>query len=191
MIGADPLAEWKACGLLRQSDLDHLTAAGVPVLALAGDRFGGGFCIARDRIVPHAAARRFEFQRHDAVAGEGVSALIVLAHGEDGDPVDLVAFHGGPVPFAGSWLGRAGLLGAENLWRARDALAVHAAGLDWLRAGRDGVVMIDPVRAAPMLRDAGMMEVGSQTERRWLLDLMAVRLPEVRVRRMVEGRAAA
>ncbi len=191
MTASDPFREWQACGLLRQADLDHLTAAGVPVLALAGDRFGGGFCIARDRIVPHAAARRFEFGRHDAVAGEGVPALIALALGEDGDPVDLVAFHGGPAPFVGSWLGRAGLLGADNLWRARDALAVHATGLDWLRAGRDGVVVVDPVRAAPMLRDAGAMEVGSQAERRRLLDLMAVGLPEVRVRRAVERRAAA
>ncbi len=190
MTGSDPLTEWKACDLLRQADLDHLVAADVPVLALAGDRFGGGFCIARDRIVPHAAARRFEFGRHDPVAGEGVSALIVLALGEDGDPVDLVAFHGGPAPFVGSWLGRAGLLGAENLWRARDILVVHADPLSWLRAGRDGVVVVDPVRAAPMLRDAGAMEVGTHTERRRLLDLMAVRPPPVRVR-ADERRAAA
>ncbi len=89
MTGSDPFREWCACSPLRQADLDHLTAAGVPVLALAGDHFGGGFCIARDRIVPHAAARQFEFGRHDPVAGEGVPAMIALALDEDGDPVDL------------------------------------------------------------------------------------------------------
>ena len=190
MTGPAIVAEWDACGRLRQADLDSLMAAGVDVLALAGDRFGRGLCVVRDRIVPHARARRFELQRHDEVAGEGVSALIALALDGDGVPLDLVAFHGGAVPFIGSWLGRVGLLGEDNLWRARDALTVHATALDWLRAGRDGVVVVDPVRAAPMLRDAGLMEVGSQAERRRLLDLMAVRLPEVRVRQ-AERRAAA
>ncbi len=190
MIGSAIVAEWQACDFLRQADLDNLTAAGVPVMALTGDRFGGGFCIARDRIVPHAAARRFEFGRHDAVAGEGVSALIALALGEDGGPVDLVAFHGGPAPFVGSWLGRAGLLGAENLWRARDTLAVHATGLDWLRASRDGVVVVDPMRAAPMLRDAGTMEVGSQAERRRLADMLTTRLPRILVRQAMRDIAA-
>lgn len=188
-MAGDPLAEWNACGRLRQADLDHLIAAGVPVMALAGDRFGG-FCIARDRIVRHPAARRFEFERHDTVAGEGMPALIALALDEDGDPIDLVAFHGGPAPFVGSWLGRVGMLGEDALWRARDALTVHAAPIDWLRAGRDGVVVVDPVRAAPVLRDAGAMEVGSQAERRRLLDLMAVRLTKVRVR-ATDQRAAA
>ncbi len=92
MIRSDPVAEWKACGVLRQSDLDNLIAAGVPILGLAGDAYGGGFCVPRDRIVPHQRARRFEFARHDETAGEGVPALIVLALDAYGEPADLVAF---------------------------------------------------------------------------------------------------
>ncbi len=102
----------------------------------------------------------------------------------------LVAFHGGPAPFVGSWLGRAGLLGAENLWRARDILVVHADPMSWLRAGRDGVVVVDPVRAAPMLRDAGTMEVGSQAERRGLADMLTVKLPRILVRQAMRDIAA-
>ncbi len=54
--------------------------------------------------------------------------------------------------------------------------------LSWLRAGREGVVVVDPIRAAPMLRDAGPIEVASFGERRILVDLMRIRLPDVTVR---------
>ncbi len=106
MTRSDILAEWNACHLLLQADRDRLTSAGIPLMALAGNADGHGFCIMRDRVVPHAAAHRFEFARHDATAGEGVPALIALALGRDGAPFDLVGFHGGPAPFIGSWLGR-------------------------------------------------------------------------------------
>ena len=190
MIRSDPVAEWKACGVLRQSDLDNLIVAGVPVLGLAGDVHGGGFCVMRDRVVPHRVARRFEFARHDAAAGEATAALIVLALDACGEPADLVAFHGGPTPFVGSWLGRVGMLGEDSLWRARDVLAVHATPLDWLRAERRGVCVVDPVRAAPALRDAGTMEVESQAERRRLADMLTLRLPDIRVRPTVRSAAA-
>ena len=190
MIRSDLVAEWKACGVLRQSDLDGLTAAGVPILALAGDAYGGGFCVMRDRIVPHHRARRFEFHRHDETAGEGVSALIVLALDVYGDPMDLVAFRNGPAPFIGSWLGRIGLLGEDSLWRTRDLLEVHATPLDWLRAERRGVCVVDPVWASSTLRDAGTLEVGSQAERRRLADMLTVRLPDIRIRQSARSAAA-
>ncbi len=189
MTRSDILAEWNACHLLLQADRDRLTSTGIPLMALAGNADGHGFCIMRDRVVPHAAAHRFEFARHDATAGEGVPALIALALDRDGSPIDLVGFHGGPAPFIGSWLGRVGLLGEENLDRARDALTVHPGPMDWLRDERRGVVVVDPVRATSMLRHAGTMEVGTHAERRRLLDLMAVRLPPVRVR--ADGRRIA
>ncbi len=162
MIRSDLVAEWKACGVLRQSDVDGLTAAGVPILALTGDAYGGGFCVMRDRIVPHHGARRFEFVRHDEMAGEGVSALIVLALDAYGDPIDLVSFRNGPAPFIGSWLGRVGLLGEESLWRTRALLAVHATPLDWLRAERRGVCVVDPVCTSSTLRDAGRWRSGAR-----------------------------
>ena len=64
------VAEWKACDRLRQTDLDNLTAAGVPIMALAGDADGGGFCVACGTgSCPTSAARRFEFARHDDHGG--------------------------------------------------------------------------------------------------------------------------
>ena len=91
-----------------------------------------------------------------------------------------------------SWLGRAPVLDLEHLDASRFArpLAVHPDPFAWLRAERERICIVDPAQAAPLLRDAGEIEVGSFAERRWLLDLMAVRLPPVRVRGE-ERRAAA
>ena len=190
MKAGDLVAEWAACGVLRQSDLDGLIAAGISILALAGDAHGGGFCLARDRIVPHHQARRFEFVRHDETAGEGVPALVILALDAYGEPSDLVAFRNGPASFIGSWLGRVGMLGEDNLWRARDLLEVHATPMGWLRAERRGVCVVDPVWASSTLRDAGTLEVGSQAERRRLADMLTVRLPDIRIRQAARSAAA-
>ena len=107
-----------------------------------------------------------------------------------GQTVDLVAFRAGAAGFVAPWLGRAGLLGEEHLDRARDVLVVHATPLDWLRDNRRGVVVVDPVRAASMLRAAGRLEVGTYPERQRLLEMMRVRLPDICVRGS-ERRAAA
>jgi hypothetical protein len=186
----DPFTEWQACAHLRQSDIDRLLASGVPPLALAQGPRGIGFALARDRIVPHREARRFEFTRYDETAGEEVCSLVVLALDAGGVPVDLVAFHAGATPFVGSWLGRVGLLGEEQIRRARDVLQVHATPLDWFRAGREGVCVVDPVRAAPMLRDAGTMAVATPYERRRLVETISVRLPPIIVRSAVRRVAA-
>ncbi len=131
MRAGDPFTEWRACSHLRQADIDRLQGAGVPPLALAEGPQGQGYALARDRIVPHRAARRFEFTRHDETAGEEVCSIVVLALDAWGVPVDLVAFHAGATPFTGSWLGRVGLLGEEQIHRRarRPADPCHAARL--------------------------------------------------------------
>ncbi len=189
-MSGDPFVEWGACDRLRQADIDHLIGAGVPALAIAMGPEDAGFALARDRIVPHGTARRFEFARYDETSDRSVPALIVLALDARGRALDLVAIRSGSSPFVGSWLGLVGLLGEEQLWWARDVLTVHATPLDWLRAGRDGVAIVDPVWAAPMLRDSGPLEVGSQSERRRLADMLTVGLPRILVRQAARGIAA-
>jgi hypothetical protein len=46
------------------------------------------------------------------------------------------------------------MLGQSNLygWRLGEPLLMHETPLEWLRAGRDGVFVIDPQRASPLLR---------------------------------------
>ena len=175
----DPVAEWSDCAALGQGDLDGFQNAGIQPHALIQGPYGLGASVVRDRIT--TSPRRFEFARYARPEHATEPAYIVLAFDRDGDPVDLVAWHQG---FIGSWLGGVGLLGEEQLDGPRFGapLIVHPDPLAWLRAGREGVVIVDPVRAASMLRDAGPLEVASFGERKSLLDLMRVKLPEVVVR---------
>ena len=176
-----PFSEWKRCATLRQADIDGFLSAGVDIVSLVQGFDGSGLAIQRDRVVVHPAGRRFEFSRFSRGAFLDVSAFILVALDREGEIVDLVAFRGGENSFAGSWLGRTGMLGEEQLDRARDELRVHGDVLSWLRAGRQGVVVVDPVRAAPMLRDAGSMVVGSWEEKRRLADMLSVKLPPIAV----------
>ncbi|RYC29410.1 hypothetical protein D3273_23980 [Lichenibacterium minor] len=178
---SNPFCEWKRCATLRQNDIDGFLSAGIDIISLVQSYDGSGLAVARDRIVAHPEKRRFEFSRFSRGAFLDISAFILVALDREGEIADLVAFRGGENAFAGSWLGRIGLLGEEQLDRARDELRVHADVLSWLRAGRQGVVVIDPVRAAPMLRDAGSMVVGSWEEKRRLADMLSVRLPPIAV----------
>ena len=176
-----PFSEWKRCATLRQADLDGFLSAGVDVMSLVQSFDGSGLAIQRDRVVVHPVGRRFEFSRFSRGAFLDISAFILVALNPEGEFTDLVAFRGGENGFAASWLGRIGMLGEEQLDRARDELRVHGNVTSWLRAGREGVVVIDPVRAAPMLRDAGSMVVESWEEKRRLADMLSVKLPPIAV----------
>ena len=181
MSPCTPFSEWKRCSTLRQADIDGFLSAGVDVMSLVQSYDGSGLAIQRDRVVVHPAGRRFEFSRFSRGAFLDTSAFILVALDREGEFADLVAFRGGENSFAGSWLGRIGLLGEEQIDRACDELRVHGDVMSWLRSGREGVVVIDPVRAAPMLRDAGSMVVGSWEEKRRLADMLSVKLPPIAV----------
>jgi hypothetical protein len=110
---------------------------------------------ARTHVVFRAGKPQFDFaadlpaDRDD----EAVSAIILLALGEEGYPVDLVAWATSPYRIA-SWFG-APFLGAENLFapRLHDGLKVFPNPLAWLKAERDGVVIVDTEAAKWSLVD--------------------------------------
>lgn len=177
----DPVAEFLLCRPLDQPSLDHMRSMGVPVMAIVSGLNGMGHCIREDRVETRDG--RFEFGRyvdHEMVRG----ALVALAFDRDGHAADIVAWRTGPEPFVASWLGQVGLLGEEQIHGSRmgEPLTVHPDVMSWLRCGRDGVVVVDPVRAGPLLRDAGTMQVNSYAERRRLNDMMRMELPRVIVR---------
>jgi hypothetical protein len=95
----------------------------------------------------------FEFAGHARDPSGAVVAVIFLARDDLGDPSDLAAWE----PETGRLallLGRVAMLGQDNLygWRLGDPLMVHETPLEWLQAGREGVFVIDPQRASPLLR---------------------------------------
>ncbi len=189
---ANPFQEWRRCDRLQQADIDDLTRSGVGILALAMAEDGSGFCLARDRVVLHPDGRRFEFSRFSRSPWLDVEAFVILALDRDGEPVDLVAFPVEGVPFIATWLGKVGLLGEDQIEcpRLGDSLRVHAGVLDWLRADRTGVVVVDPIRAAPLLRDVGTLSVASWQQKHRLADMLAVRLPRIVVDTVIRVEAA-
>lgn len=76
--------------------------------------------------------------------GEDCDAALVIVAKNEGDLCsDIVAFdsHG----HVAAWFGREPMLGAENILKPRldEQLFVHETPLEWLRAGRDGVVILN------------------------------------------------
>jgi len=155
--------EFERCDLLRQIDLDRLKAAGIPTRAMVQSKFGLGRCLKRARVVLDSCGRRFEFERFSRFHIDADAAFIVLALDRDGQPADLVAWRPDPRGFLGSWLGRASLLGEEQVEMPRLdlPLRVHETPLEWLKHGREGIVVIDPKMAAPALIDAAPLAVST------------------------------
>ena len=106
----------------------------------------------------------FDFVRNvSEVAPDIEHAFMILAHNAFREVDDIVAWQ----PNSGRtapWLRRVSMLGAENLYAPRlrhdGALRVHTSILEWLRAGRDGIVILDAERARPYLIDLGPLLVG-------------------------------
>lgn len=124
---------------------------------------------------------RFEFA--DACDyGDTIGAMIFLALGEGGAELDLVAW--APPRPAALWLGRVGMLGAEELHRVTpfEPLRVFFEVEPWLKNGMHGVVILDDERAAGLLRRVSMLGAANPIERDRLERLLAERTPWVLVR---------
>ena len=82
-------------------------------------------------------------------------------------PADILA--GDPAGPLGLWLGQVAMIGQEQIQLSRlgEPLAVFATLMDWLRAGRTGVVILNPARAAGLL-DGVRLCVATIAERRKL-----------------------
>ena len=149
MMGvSDLLAVWNECQNVKPA---WFIQQGVPPLALAGDpKPYSGLAVAVGNISmvgPH----RFEFQSLLRGVDTFKRALIIPARDEFGSLVDLVAWI--PGCDLASWSGRVCLLGEQ--WACAPSLGeplrVFPSALEWLRAGRRGVVVIEPREAAILL----------------------------------------
>ena len=87
--------------------------------------------------------------------------MIFIVRNHIGDAIDLAAW-GPPRPLA-LWIARGSMLGTENLFgfRMREGLQVHPTPLEWLLAGCQGVVIIEPQKCADLLRCAEPLQAFS------------------------------
>jgi hypothetical protein len=135
------------------------------------------------------AGGRFEFARDLCDASGNAVALIIPVYDDLSALTDLAAFNLDTGKL-GIWRGRVPMLGAENLygWRLGDPLVMHETPLDWLKANREGVFVIDPQRASPLLRQVEPLGVKSAIFGRRMRDAMTIRAPRIVV---AESRRAA
>ena len=143
---------------LRMAEINWLLGQGVTPLALAKDPGEIGFVIGAAKVVFNA--NHFDFAKHDADLD--VSALVMVARDEAGDVADLVAWRPKDqivAPYACS----VSMLGQHNIERPRlgEPLLVHSDPLHWLRADRQGVVVLNPQRAWSLLFDAGELQAAN------------------------------
>lgn len=138
---------------LKQEELDWLETHGVAMSALVRSR-GGRVDHALVDDVTFLGAFRFEFKRYGLHHKRTERAMTFVARDESGEIVDIVAFNprdGG----RGSWLGRVAMLGEEELGAPRldGVVLVHFKIIEWLRASRRGVLVVDADRAGARLLD--------------------------------------
>jgi hypothetical protein len=127
--------------------------------------------------------RCFEFADAVGEPQDGDGAMIFVALGEGGVELDLAAW-APPRPPA-TWLGRAALLGAENLYRYQPfdtPILVHFEVEAYLRHACRGVLVLDEQRAAETLRRCPRLAVEDVADLRRLEPLLRPHLPEVAVR---------
>ena len=138
---------------------------------------------ARASVVFDCRRRLFDFAEDTSDEG-AASAFVFLSLDEEGEPADLVAWAPQEQRLA-AWFGASPLLGAENLWAPRltkeRALSVFESPLGWLRAGREGVVVIDKRRSAPLLRLAEPLIAESIDHGQRLRRRLTLRPPRVYV----------
>ena len=154
MIGrSDVLAAWREEGRnLTQGEIDNLVSRGVPPLALARDPlpWREGYAMRAARVVVNPDLGLFQFSACDP-ASHG--ALIVPLRDESGEPADLLAWSPRE-DRAALWAGNVCLAGQQETSSdagGQEPVQVRASILEWLRAGRAGVVVLDPPGAAFLL----------------------------------------
>lgn len=146
------MGTFDACRPLTHRDVDELESIGIPPDTLAGP-------------IPVAASTvyfdgdRFEFEHHHhCYDDQGVRAFMFLITNPWNEAIDIVAWSPSLGKLA-TWLGWAWALGEETVFSPRltdhGALPVHRSPVGWLRARREGIVIVRPEVAALCLEYAG------------------------------------
>jgi hypothetical protein len=187
MTSLDISDRYFRCQHLRQRDLDRLVDAGVPHEASYQPD-----SIAKSSVV-FGSEYLFDFAEELYDPSGAGEAYIFVARNEFGDLWDLVAWQ----PKSGrlaSWLGRASLLGGENVFRPRlsanGGIVVHDSPLSWLCAKRTGIVILHAGRAAGLLCDVGPLIVSDRARAGRLRTSLTRKPPRILVAPQNVARAA-
>jgi hypothetical protein len=159
---------WKC----RDLTANEVKQIGVSEQALAGDAAKGTFKVTCSRVV--WGAKFFDFNPH------GDPAAIFICRDEDGGVQDMAAWSPKDGRLA-VWQGVVSMLGEENVLKPRlgEPLTVFSSPREWLKADREGVVLIDALAALPKLYAASPIYVASKGARSELLALWRPKIPRI------------
>lgn len=164
---------------LRQADIDWFAANGVTGLHLAKTYREFSFILV-DKVA-FLSEQRFEFAHHLRGPSDVVTAYTMLLRDVQGHCADVLAWHPRTGRIA-TWRGAVSVMGEEQIEAPRlDHLMVHDGVLPWLRDGRRGLAVIDPVRAAQLLYGAGPLLVPSVELGKRLKRQLTIPAPEILV----------
>lgn len=178
------IAEHNRGRIMPQVARDWFIQNGVPPINLVKQWAGYYDMVFHDDVV-FLDNGAFEFCRYRQ--GPTQAALTFVCWSDDGCAEDICAWQATTGRIA-TWLKQAFMLGEDNLIGARPegALIVHQTPLDWFKANRSGVVILDRKRAAPKLRDAGPLVAANIEHGKQLKKLLTVPPPEI----LIPGMAA-
>ena len=163
LAGLDAEARFRELPDVQWPAIDWLLRNGVPSPAIVCPDLPR-----RAQAVFHPDLPLFDFA--EDVGEEGVEALAFLARDDLGDPSDIVA-----------WSCR--VLGEDEILAPRltpeAALSIHRTPLEWLRSGREGVVVLSAERAAIALRDVGPLVAEDAEHGRELRKIFRRREPQI------------
>lgn len=164
---------------LTQRDLNRFIDQGVPPIYLARTWLGTFSFLQRDRVVVDGGS--FEFARYvqGGEPADVLSAFVFLLFDDDGQPADLAAWR--PDGGLALWRDAVWALGQEQvgLPRMGEPLRVHDGVLDWLRAGREGIVVVNHAVAAWALRTTGTLAVETRQDADRLRKALTVPPPPI------------
>lgn len=187
---SDVLAAWREEGRnLSQVEIDNLVSRGVPPLALGRDPlpWRDGYAMRAARVVVNPALGLFDFSACDPAS---TYALILPLRDESGDAADLLAWSPRE-DRAALWAGNVCLAGQQEISSdagGQEPVQVRASILEWLRAGRAGVVVLDPAGAAFLLNGVTVAAANSAIGR--ALDSLLTLRPRIVVPVTEHRRAA-
>ena len=173
------IAEQAKGRVIPQAAREWFTANNVPPINLVKTHVGYYDIVLHDDVI-FLDNGCFEFSRYQD--GMTQHALTFVCWSHDGSAIDVCAWQAMTGRVA-TWLGQAAMLGEDYFAGPRldDGLPVHAGPLEWFKANRTGVVVLDGKRAAPLLRDVGTLTVSSIDQGRRLKKILAVELPNILV----------
>lgn len=172
------LTEYGLGERLTQADINRFIEQGVPPIYLARTWSGTFAFLQRDRV--RIDGDRFEFGRYlpHADGADLTYAFTFILFDSEGQPADIAAWR---PPELALWLGRVWALGQEQveIGRLGEPLRVHGGVLDWLRTGREGVVILNYPLAAWELRCTGTLAVETRAAADQLAELLTIPPPPI------------